>query len=119
MGIIHCMGARHGKSPCTACYRRYTAFAWPCPASHLSDVANFAAVVGDIEIPHVVAVEQQAPRGRVVEAQKELMPSFTRLHDRPVSETVTTTTVEIQRIENGRREGSGGGGCESNKGNIS
>lgn len=97
MGIIHCIGARQRRSPFTACCRKYTPFAWPCPASHLSDVADFAAVVGDIEIPHVVAVEQQAPRGRVVEAQKELMPScktispkLTRLHDRPVSETVPT-----------------------------
>lgn len=64
--------------PCTACCRKGTPFEWPCSASHLSDVADLAAVVGDIEIPHVVAVQQQAPQGRVVEAQKELMPSSVR-----------------------------------------
>ena len=35
---------------------------------HLSDVANLAAIVGDVEAPHVIAVEQQAPRRGVVKA---------------------------------------------------
>ena len=35
---------------------------------HLSNVANFAAIVGDVEVPHFMVVKQKAPRRGVIEA---------------------------------------------------
>lgn len=37
---------------------------------HLPDIADLAPVVHDIEVLHVMAVQQNAPRCWVVEAQK-------------------------------------------------
>lgn len=52
------------------CHTRGKVFVSPCPVSNLSDIADLAAIEGDVEIPHVVAVQQQTPRRGVVEAEE-------------------------------------------------
>lgn len=45
--------------------------------THLSDVANLVPVVLDVETLHVMAVQEQAPRGRVVEPKEKLSLTVT------------------------------------------